>query len=280
MRKGWIYKLKLLLLSTVAVTTIVQTISHPTRHLLLLPIAAMATMETSCKEDTLSPSDYTEQPPDACPSWDRDCDGISNAVETNDANSYLNLDTNAFNANPSIAHGCPCTSSCYGWIENALNLMNEGTGYYHYRGPDAVDTDDWGVLDLINMIEGAGRDWDSDYRVPPRIGVGDLSWGDQYTQQFGGPWDHSCHQNGLEVDIRYVRNDGLDTSLNIAESDSVYYNPAATSFLMNRLIDHADIEVILYDSVHAGILGWPLLHWPGHSDHFHVRIEDPDGTGN
>ncbi len=161
MTKGWSYKLKLL----------------------LLPLVALFLMGSWFDCD--DPDESSEEPTDVCPSWDTDCDSISNAVETNDANSYLNLDTNTVDANPSIAHGCPCAGCGGGWIDNALNMVNTGTGYYHYN-PERIDTDDWGTLHLVNMIEGASRAWYSDNRVPPRIGVGDLSWGDKNTQQFGG----------------------------------------------------------------------------------------------
>jgi hypothetical protein len=289
MRKGWIYRLKLLLISTVAITTIVQIISHPTRHLLLLPLAAMATMEISC--DTTSPEDYTEVPPDTCPWWDTDCDGISNAVETNDANSYLDLDTAVVNANPSIARGKPCSTDCVGtkcgWITNALNMVNTGTGYWHYNPEKrAVDHDDWGTLHLIYMIEAAGRTWHDNNCVPPRINVGDLSKGDTATLLFGGYFPpHICHQNGREVDIRYVRNDEQDEPLNVRTQPSLYDLPGTLAVIewllengnVNKIIvsPHSNLDLTGYDvdTVSYDASG-------GHDDHFHLRIEDPDGTGN
>ena len=48
------HKIKLLILSLAAMAT---TIVPSTRHLLLLPIAAMATMEISC--DSIPPEHYT-----------------------------------------------------------------------------------------------------------------------------------------------------------------------------------------------------------------------------
>jgi len=223
---------------------------------------------------------------DEYPSWDTDGDNISNAVETNSANSYLGLDPNTPNANPSIAHGYPCQSQGGGYIEKAFNLPNQGTGYYHYnpdKGEPLIDTDDWGVLALINMIEGAGRLWVWNEYSPPRIGVGDLSKGDQYTQQFGGYFPpHSCHQNGLEVDIRYVRNDDLDSALNIAWYPE-YFDEFATEILIRYLIRNAHIELIYVDTLHSSLnhIGYSfILHLSGHSDHFHVRIIDPDGTTN
>jgi len=226
------------------------------------------------------PSDIVVDPPNICPQWDVDCDQISNAVETNGANAYLGLDPQVANANPSIAHG----TYSDGWIENALNLPNVGTGYSHYIGSDTVDKDDWGTLDVVIMIEAGGRDWYNDNHPPPRIGIGDLSHGDATSHQFGGQFPpHSCHENGLEVDIRYVRNDGAELPLNIAGPDSLKYDISATADLMNYLIANGDVVLIYIDTAHAYLTdsGQDILHhWPGHSDHFHVRISDPDGTGN
>jgi hypothetical protein len=217
---------------------------------------------------------------DSHPSWDTDGDNISNAVETNDANSYLNLDPNTKNANPSIAHGQPCG----GWIQNALNLPDQGTGYYHYLGTDPIDTDDWSVLHLINMIEGAGRLWYTNGYPPPRIGVGDLSWGDQYTQQFGGYWPpHNCHQNGTEADFRYVRNDGQEIGLDISSADSIYYDVDATTALIDYLFANSNsIYIIVSPHCHIEFSGITVVYDQSgkHDNHFHLRIEDPDGTGN
>ncbi|MDD3731052.1 MAG: penicillin-insensitive murein endopeptidase [candidate division Zixibacteria bacterium] len=219
-------------------------------------------------DDIPDPNDVTDKPEDICPYYDSDCDEISNAVENNDANDYLNLNPNAKNSNPSIAHGDPCV----GWLENGLNLVNTGTGYYHYN-PEA-DMDDWGTLHLINMIEISGRIWNSSFKEPPRISIGDLSL------KYGGTFaPHGCHENGLEVDIRYVRNDGQEAVLNIAKNPE-YYDIEKTQFLINRLIFNAKVELIYCDTVNIGLKGGPLVHRDGHSDHFHVRIVDPDGTSN
>lgn len=218
-------------------------------------------------------------PVNANPWWDTDGDSISNAVELNDANDFQNFDTAQYDYNPSIARGLPNN----GWIDCALNLVNSGTGYYHNVGPDAIDTDDWAVLAMIYMIEAAGREWYGLGKVPPRIVINDLSRGDAHTQSFGGAFPpHDSHQNGLDVDIRYVRNDGQEIGLNIADDKQrQYYDAANTVVLLNRLRKYGRVTIIYMDTVHAGItVRDPIRYWDGHEDHFHVRIEDPDGTDN
>lgn len=162
--------------------------------------------------------------------------------------------------------------------------MNSGTGYYHYLGTDGIDVDDWGVLHLINMIECAGRDWYNWNCAPPRIGVGDLSRGDKNTQSFGGYFaPHVCHQNGIEADFRYVRNDGLEIPLNLSTSDSDSFDKYATIELFNSLFENADPIKIYVGTFLRGKIefeGIDTVYDAYHNDHFHLRLQDPDGTGN
>ena len=211
------------------------------------------------------------------------CDGLSNATETNDANSAVFLDPDNLNANPSTAHGRHCDScgqdSC-GYISGALNLVDAGTGYYHYNGPDATDTDDWGVAHLLLMIEMACRDYHRNGYPPPGVGVGDLSKGSPGSYYGGGPFDHHCHQNGCDVDIRYIRNDGLNWGLNIAE-DPDSFDEYKTRKLISFLIEWGEVEAILLDANSTSIyVPGITFHANGHSDHIHVRMADPDGTEN
>ncbi|MCD6249474.1 MAG: hypothetical protein J7J98_03985 [candidate division Zixibacteria bacterium] len=225
-------------------------------------------------------------PPDAYPEYDIDGDGISNAVELNDANSYLGLDDQSWNANPSIAHGTPND----GWIEHALNLPDQGAGYWHNRGTDPVDKDDWGVLSMLNMLEGAGRDWLFYREPPPVITINDISEGDETTQVFGGYWsDHpgGSHQNGLDVDIRYIRKDNELQGLSLkTQAGRDAYDAPATARMLTDLIRNGSIIKIILSPHHS--LRFPpdtsrayvVVTDTSHDDHIHLRIEDPDGTNN
>ncbi len=173
-----------------------------------------------------------------------------------------------------VAHGTPTN----GWLEKPYNMIDTAIGYYHYLPED--NCDDWGTLELINMIEGAGRDWDAEYNDGSSIGVGDLSYGDLEYLYFGGPFEpHGSHQNGLDVDMRYMRTDGARSGINIALCPDDYDN-GKTQDLIDYLEANANINVIYVDMDHAFLSGRYLEHMSGHSDHIHVRIVDPDGTGN
>ncbi len=223
-------------------------------------------------------------PPDGSANpWDPDGDSISTAVEINPANAHLGFDTARVDPNPSRALGIPTAGTLDGGI-NLPDLGDSLTAYLHTLGTDVVDTDDWGTLALINGIEGAGRhfhgqdclDAESPTRQPAQ--VLDMSL---RTGGFFPP--HVSHQNGRDVDLRYLRTD--DTGrLDLREADSVLYDQLATAQLIQCLISTGRIERILYDSVRTGIFGPAsiMVHDASgaHSNHFHVRITDPDGAND
>jgi len=241
--------------------------------------------------------------PDPDPGYDSDGDRISNAVETNPPNVRLYaFDPNVPNTNPSVSRGqtgsppCPVQASC-GWIDNAINLPDQHFGYYHYLGTDAVDTDDWGSLDLINEVEAIARKW---YMGPfacmypqasiplGRMGVGDLSRGYEQTRNFGGSFypDHRSHQNGLDVDIRFQWDDGREASLNLESADSLHYDAYRSVALMACFLYGGNdqslgdqVTTIFVDTIYARINTdgeTRIVHDVTHRDHFHVRIVDPN----
>ena len=160
-----------------------------------------------------------------------------------------------------------------------IHLPDAGFGYYHYYGSDALNTDDWGTLALVNTIEGAGRCWTPRTRRSYRPGDMSLMNGGNFLSQ------HVDHQNGLDVDVRYVRNDG-DTSL-VLPGDSLKLDLDATILLWNCFLQSPRLAFLIIDSAYfkqriipdkTGRLRFDGT--PEHANHFHVGIEDPDGTGN
>jgi murein endopeptidase len=118
------------------------------------------------------------------------------------------------------------------------------------------------VLDVLAEYRGADPD-------APRVGVADLSrrHGGRFGRNFGG-LGHSSHQNGLDVDILYPREDGRELRA---------WAP--------RLVDEVRAQDLVDRFVAAGATqiytGWSLdLRGPRrivtrlthHDDHLHVRI--------
>src|SRR5690349_21066190 len=91
--------------------------------------------------------------------------------------------------------------------------------------------------------------------------------------------DHDAHQNGLEVDVRYVRNDGAEDVLNF-NVNAAQYDQARTQAIIQQFCSLGGASVIFVDS-RANIAATCVqIENTEHFHHFHVRFPDPDGTGN
>jgi murein endopeptidase len=160
-----------------------------------------------------------------------------------------------------------------GRLVDGVQLPAEGRDFWTY---------DWGLRASPNR---PWRRWGNDRLVAlvldvlaehraadpdaPRVGVADLSRrrGGRFGKNFGG-LGHASHQNGLDVDILYPREDGLELRA---------WAP--------RLIDEERSQDLVDRFVAAGATqiytGWSLdLRGPRrivtklthHDDHLHVRI--------
>jgi hypothetical protein len=229
--------------------------------------------------------------------WDRDSDTISETTEGNLANTvssggFYNFSVARWDTNYSQARGIALNGTLY----KGMNLPNSWTGYEHYDNCDGLDVDDWGTGHLVRLIEAAGRLWvqrraSNDVQ---RIGVGDLSLREGgyfpgHPGVAGCVADHSYHRQGVDVDIRYARKDGVQGPLNICENRA-NYDTVATQTLINSVLlaqqarpadANAPIDSIFLDLDCLGIIPTSIMfHRAGHQDHFHVRIRDPDGSFN
>jgi murein endopeptidase len=98
--------------------------------------------------------------------------------------------------------------------------------------------------------------------------------------QAGGHFvPHAAHQNGLEVDVRYVRRDGHVAPLDIRQSPSDY-DALTTQTLMQSFLRRCDVSTVFADLPSLSFtneeLDRPVLvQAPGHSNHFHVRLRPP-----
>lgn len=230
---------------------------------------------------------------DGFPAYDTDGDSLSDAVETNPANAHHGFVLGVKNVNPSLAKGIPGS----GTLPGGINLVNQSTGYYHYLSGSVVDTDDWGTLALVNSVEGVGRFWWAlDYEEhcwvqesswdSPRMHTGDMSL------KPGGYFDpHTLHQNGLDVDVRYVRHpspnsEGENATLNIANNPELWDTLATVDLLncwsnrTNNRLNFIYINRLLYDQLANPVPSWLTRREFDHFDHFHAQIYDPDGPND
>lgn len=219
------------------------------------------------------------------PQWDRDGDTISTNTETNGTNNvssggFYTFSVSAWDLNLSEARGLSVGS---GTLFKGMNLRDDGDGYNHYQGFDPPDYDDWGTGHMVRLIEGTGRNyWKVKLPADALMQVGDLSL------KLGGYFDghpaHVGHTNGREADFRYLRNDGAFFPLDICENPEDYDEDATFNLLSGLITAQGDmmvqIEAILVDLNCINMTHPLFVHDAGHSNHFHVRIVDPDGINN
>lgn len=124
-----------------------------------------------------------------------------------------------------------------------------GGGAYHFAHPS--------MLTVILFVE---REWAAiDNR---KFGVGNISLA-------GGPEnaDHSSHINGLQVDVRPLRTDGLHLPVTWRQTEE--YDRKATGKLIGLFSSHPFVKKVLFNDtgVYPGV-----KMWPHHDNHFHVEI--------
>lgn len=131
---------------------------------------------------------------------------------------------------------------------------------------------------MLQTITDVGNSWYAAHgSVAPRMGVGDIS------RPGGGPFPpHDNHQNGLDVDVRYIRNDGIEAGLNLSGNTDAY-SRELTLELIRYWVATGEVDQVYVDPA-AGISstdisGATLIidNSGGHVDHFHIRLRDPDG---
>ncbi len=132
----------------------------------------------------------------------------------------------------------------------------------------------WGTDDLIHNSLCAIEAWRAG-REGTRILLGDISLptGGQFGPEYGG-LGHASHQNGLDIDVYYPRQDKTETIVDsVSEIDR-----AATQALINEFIKVG--AAVIYVGRGLGFTDPDGVVTPArkHFDHFHVRfLASPPG---
>jgi len=172
---------------------------------------------------------------------------------------------------------CPDPPACLhrgthhnGTLEGDTSLV-VGPGFYHFLGTDAAGTDDRSCVESTHDdIQTVGQFW-----VGTRMGVGDLS------AVGGGNFPpHASHQNGLDVDVRYVRSDGVEGPFNFNADPAARYDQAETQELIDLFIAQGATAIFVDARANIVDATGVVQTDNGHFNHFHVRFPDPDGAGN
>ena len=127
----------------------------------------------------------------------------------------------------------------------------------------------WGSNRLLRMLLQVLDDYAAAHPEAARVGIGDLSrpHGGVFDERFGG-LGHASHQNGLDADVYYPRQDGQE----LAATRPAQIEHALSQELVERFVAAGAVRVFV--GPHTGLRGpkrivQPLIH---HDDHMHVRI--------
>jgi murein endopeptidase len=143
-------------------------------------------------------------------------------------------------------------------VAQATNFVQlpAGSGRYSYEAA----SNQWGTSATIQRIATLGNKWATQFPNRPRLGIGDISL------QQGGPMPGhtSGHQQGKNVDIRPVRNDGQEAAVTWQNSA---YSQQFTQDLVDKIREDPNVQNIYFNDPNiSGVQ--PLA---GHDNHLHVE---------
>lgn len=168
-----------------------------------------------------------------------------------------------------------------GSLTNDSSLPNSGPGYTIYLGSgELIDTEDWGCSTwAIRKCIEVGMDWRDNplYSGQPLLQIGDIS------RRNGGSFPpHGTHRNGLQIDNRYVRSDGVLDRYNFTAdcpnlADSCDgFDRDRTLAIMNSYLTHGATEIYVWYRANISGPGFNVRTLPNdHNDHFHVIFPKP-----
>ena len=133
----------------------------------------------------------------------------------------------------------------------------EDAGYYVYGTP-AGGQFQYAHPSMMTMLLWVEREWAAiDNR---KFGIGNIS------KAGGIRNEHSSHMNGLQVDVRAIRKDGLHLPVTWHDHE---YDEKATGRLIGIFFSHPLVKKVLFNDIRAD----PRVHpWPHHDNHFHVEL--------
>jgi murein endopeptidase len=133
----------------------------------------------------------------------------------------------------------------------------DGAGYYVYGTPigGAFQYAHPNMLTALFWVE---REWAAiDNR---KFGVGNIS-----LQDGAATGEHHTHLDGLQVDVRALRKDGLHRPVTWHDHA---YDGEATARLIGLFFSHPFVKTILFNDLRVP----GVQPWDDHDNHFHVAL--------
>jgi murein endopeptidase len=130
----------------------------------------------------------------------------------------------------------------------------------------------WGTDRLVRTLLDVAREYRRAHPGAPRLAIGDLSrpHGGDFGVRFG-PIGHASHQNGLDADVYYPREDGRER----APDDASQIDRRRSQELVDRFL--AKGAVVIFVGPNTGLTGpaGRVQTLANHDNHLHVRLAPP-----
>jgi murein endopeptidase len=136
-----------------------------------------------------------------------------------------------------------------------IQLPGDGLEYYIYTQTSKV----YGTPATILSIKSLATRVKAALGI--RIAVGDISF-----QNGGHMAPHDSHTRGVDVDIRPLRNDGIEGRVTFKETT---YSRENTRKLVELVHEDTNLKSILFND--TKITG--VKQWAGHDNHLHIRFK-------
>jgi murein endopeptidase len=169
-----------------------------------------------------------------------------------------------------------------GALVNGVQLPTEGANFFSFDPILQVSPNRewrrWATDTTIRSLLGVLASYRAAHPLAPRVGIADLSrrFGGPFGRRFGG-LGHASHQNGLDIDIYYPREDGLE----LPPSSVGEIDDALARDLAQRFLRAGAIYVFVGPNTGLGRggrqAGRKLQRLVYHDDHMHVRFRSRSG---
>ena len=154
--------------------------------------------------------------------------------------------------------------------------ITTGPGYFF----DGTRRQNIARPETVRVLQTVGQQWEALHPDGPRINVGAVGL------TYGGPLPlkrqpgdtrppfHKSHQNGIDMDIRPMRNDGKEEGVKISDR---HYSRALTNELIELFLSQGILRVDkIFFNDRTLIDRYPGVQYQeGHDNHFHIRFIAP-----
>jgi murein endopeptidase len=148
-----------------------------------------------------------------------------------------------------------------------------GSGYYTYgkmpKKMSGTKADyQWGEPRTMQVVQSVAGHLSNGPQFTP-FGVGNISL------RGGRKGDHEAHMDGLGIDVRPARKDGMTGDHATVNYRDPNYDRAATRRLLEGFIATGQAKSILFNDpelYNDPVLKKHVRPWKGHDDHFHVQL--------